>query len=372
MRFLIFAALSTLLLILAGCNHSDDCAQTEVAPAPGRHSSFDVRHELKVQIPTGARRLRIWFVLPQETPVQSVADLKIETPYPYRITYDSEGNRMLYIETVDPALNSVVVLTTFSLMRYEESSDISPLKSRPLSEQERAKFARYLGPNRNIVMNDRIAELSKQIVGNEKNSIHAARKLYDWELANVNYWVKDPATKKASPVGSSEYCLSTKTGNCSDFNSLWTALARSQGIPTRIVYGSFFKSELDGQDVDQSYHCWIEFYAQGAGWIPHDVAVANIYYGDITLTKDNQTLVARSTGDGYHGPDPKKVDYYFGNIDERRVAWSQGRDLTLNPRQDGDPINAMIKAYVEIDGKAVLENKETGWSRKLTYREKKN
>jgi hypothetical protein len=63
------------------------------------------------------------------------------------------------------------------------------------------------------------------------------------------------------------------------------------------------------------------------------------------------------------------VDYYFGNIDERRVTWSRGRDLTLSPKQDAGPVNALAKAYVEIDGKTAAE--KDVWTRKLTFRETK-
>jgi transglutaminase-like putative cysteine protease len=181
--------------------------------------------------------------------------------------------------------------------------------------------------------------------------------------------VKDPANKKASPVGSTEYCLTTKTGNCTDFHSLWTSLARASGIPTRMVYGSFFKAELDGQDADQSYHCWPEFYAPNIGWVPHDVAVADIFAGDFQTTPENEKLVRLTTGDGYHGPDKTKVDYYFGNIDERRVTWSRGRDLVLKPKPDAGLVNALAKGYVEVDGKVHPE--KTGWIRKLTFRERK-
>ena len=69
-----------------------------------------------------------------------------------------------------------------------------------------------------------------------------------------------------------------------------------------------------------------------------------------------------------------KVDYYFGNLDERRVTWSSGRDLALSPAQAGAPVNALPKAYVEVDGKLLPEGKAdspSGWMRKLTYREKK-
>jgi Transglutaminase-like superfamily len=181
--------------------------------------------------------------------------------------------------------------------------------------------------------------------------------------------VKDPKNKKASPVGSTTYCLTFRTGNCTDFESLWTSLARAKGIPSRIVYGSFFKPDLNGNDLDQSYHCWATFYAPGLGWVPHDVSVADMYVGEIVATPDNEVLMRRTTADGMFGADPAKVEYYFGNLDERRMVWSIGRDLILSPKQEGEPVNAMAKAYVEIDGKMHPEG--TGWVRKLTYRERR-
>src|SRR5262249_5352784 len=36
------------------------------------------------------------------------------------------------------------------------------------------------------------------IVAGENNPVKAARKLYGWTLANVDYWVKDPEHKAAS------------------------------------------------------------------------------------------------------------------------------------------------------------------------------
>jgi hypothetical protein len=71
-----------------------------------------------------------------------------------------------------------------------------------------------------------------------------------------------------------------------------------------------------------------------------------------------------TTATGYRGVDPAKVDYYFGNLDERRVAWSTGRDLMLQPPQEAGPVNAMAKMYVEADGRP-----HPDWTRQLTYRE---
>jgi len=340
-----------------------------VALAAPRSATFEVRHELKVTVPEGAKRIRIWFAMPQDDPLQQVKSFKVEAPIPHRVTTDSEGNEAVYLELAEPQLKEFNVIETFTLSRREQISGVDARNARPLSADKRAELAPFLAANHHVIIDDRIRNLATEIVGNERNPVLAARKLYDWELANIDYWVKDPKNKKASPVGSSEYCLTTKTGNCTDFHSLWTSLARANGIPPRLVYGSFFKKELDGQDADQSYHCWPEFYVSDIGWVPHDVAVADIFAGDFQSNADNEKLVRLTTADGYTGADKTKVDYYFGNLDERRVTWSRGRDLTLSPKQDGGSVNALAKAYVEVDGKVAPE-KEV-WTRKLTFKEKK-
>lgn len=333
-----------------------------------RSATFDVRHELKVMVPDGAKRVRVWFALPQDDPTQSVSDFRVEAPYPYRVERDSEGNKVLYLEAANPREKEFTVLETFKVTRSELRGDVDADKAKPLTDADRARFQRYLQANKYVVIDDDIRLLADQIVGDERNPVLQARKLYDWVLHNVDYWVKDPKTKKASPVGSTSYCLIFRTGNCTDFESLWTSLARAKGIPARIVYGSFFKPDLDAKDVDQSYHCWAEFYVPGLGWVSHDVAVADLYVGDFQTNADNELLVRRTTGDGTYGADPARVDYYFGNLDERRMTWSVGRDLNLSPKQDGEPVNALAKAYVEIDGKVHPEVK--GWVRKLTFRER--
>src|ERR1041384_2659148 len=95
--------------------------------------------------------------------------------------------------------------------------------------------------------------------------------------------------------------------------------------------------------------------------------MADIFRGDFPTTKENEVLVRRATPEGYRGPEPDRVSYYFGNLEDRRVTFSRGRDLEMDPPQAGPPVNALIKAYVEADGKPLAEKE--GWTRKLTYRE---
>lgn len=68
----------------------------------------------------------------------------------------------------------------------------------------------------------------------------------------------------------------------------------------------------------------IAAFAAGIGWIPVDASEA--------------------------AKDPSRREYFFGALDENRVEFSRGRDLVLNPPQQGEPLNYFIFPYAEIDG----------------------
>jgi transglutaminase-like putative cysteine protease len=333
------------------------------AAAPA-HASFQAENAFVVKVPAGADKIRIWFAVPQQTGAAQVSDFSVDAPYPVQYDRDSWGNKVGYIEVDKPSGQDIDITEHFKLNTTETLNTLDPSKTRPLTDAERNALQHYLLPSSYVVINPQIKALAAQITGGETNPILAARKLYDWTLQHVTYWVEYPDRMKASEVGSTNFCLATKSGNCTDFHSLFSSLAMADGIPTRIVYGSLLTPTLDGVPVDASYHCWIEFYAPHYGWVPLDVALADIYGKEFPLTDKNHVLVERTTATGYHGLDKSKIDYYFGNLDDRRFTWSTGRDLMMQPPQDDGPVNSLPMAYVEVDGKTYA-----GWTRKLTYKE---
>jgi transglutaminase-like putative cysteine protease len=334
--------------------------------APPKHASFHVSNVLTVKVPKGAKTVRVWFAVPQEDGYSIVRNFNVNVAGDYGIQYDRDswGNRVGYMDLENPPGDQVLLKEEFDLVRTEARNTINASETRPLTGQERSALAAYLQPTTHVIVNDEIRKLAASIAGGESNPVLAARKLYDWTYKNVNYWVKNPDHLKASPVGSSEYCLRSRTGNCTDFHSLFASLAISSGIPVRMVYGSLLKPTLNGMEVDASYHCWIQFFAPRLGWLPLDASLANIYWENIPLNAKNEKLVELTTSTGYHGANKDKVEYYFGNLDERRVVWSMGRDLIMQPPQDDGPVNSLPKIYVEIDGKQSAD-----WTRQFTYKE---
>ncbi|MEE9392567.1 MAG: transglutaminase-like domain-containing protein [Planctomycetota bacterium] len=347
------------------------CASSSGEPSKsssGLKGIYLANHDFTIDVPEGTDRLQAWFAMPSDVdPYQSISRWKVDAPYPTRVVRDTRGNNFLYMEALRPSSGELTVKTSFKIVREEVGLSIDPALTRPHTAAERARFATDLRPSSQIVIDDDVRSMATQAVGMETNPILVSRRLYDAVLDHVEYHVKDPnpdsaKTMSSSGTGSSRYAFEKCTGNCTDFHSLYAALSRSQGIPTRAVYGSFFKGPLDGRDEDQSYHCWIEFHAPNIGWIPLDVAVADIFAPDFHANEHSRKRAILTVANGYGGPDPRMVDYYFGNIDERRVVWHRGRDLVMkDPPQSGAPLLWNPKAYVELDGKASKAG------RKLTY-----
>lgn len=358
-RSLLVLVLPTLL---AACSSSDS------GESAVRRGTFEAQHRFEVAVPEGSTNVRLWLPIPAKSdPDQRVLFLDVDSPVAHRTVTDTVGNEFLYVEANNLKPGPLVVTTRFGIERSEVRRSVDPAMTRPLTAEETQKFSADLQSTSQSVINDDVRAMAARAVGNERNPVRVGRLLYDAILNHVEYHVKDPKpdsqkTMQATGTGSSLKTYETCTGNCTDFHSLYAALTRSVGIPTREVYGSFFKGPLDGQDKDQSYHCWIEIYAPQIGWIPLDVAVGDLFVSDFRANEYSMPRVILTTADGYTGPDPYMVDYYYGNIEERRVVWHRGRDLVLNPRQAGAPLLWNATGYAEADGKPLKV------ARKLTYR----
>lgn len=212
---------------------------------PPRQASFHIRNVFTIKAHRGARTVRLWFAVPQEDNYSVVRNLHVTGEYAVRFERDSADNRVGYVQIQNPALQQITLEEEFDLTRTEVRNTFGPSDTRPLTDQERAALSAYLLPTTYVVVNEEMKKLAASITGGETNPVVAARKLYDWTYKNVNYWVKDPDHLKASPVGSAEYCLRTKTGNCTDFHSLFASLRHL--LRYSYAHGLWFSAEADSE-----------------------------------------------------------------------------------------------------------------------------
>jgi transglutaminase-like putative cysteine protease len=280
-------------------------------------------------LPSGAKRAEVWIPLPSDTPYQEIRDLKISSPVPVTLGKDSVGNAVAHFVLEDAASlggKETDVRVTYRIRRAEvrvplaRATSVVPGKVPPEVEA-------YLGENRMIPLTPRVRRLAAELSAGRRDVVEKAQAFYSYLVENGTYDKTTPGWGK----GDSERFCNLKKGNCTDFHSAFMALARAEGIPVRFVIGFPLKPESAGTVT--GYHCWAEFWAEGAGWIPIDAS------------------------DAAKSRDKEKKRYLFGNLDPDRFEISRGRDLTLSPKQKGEPINFFIYPYVEVDGKPFAETK---------------
>jgi len=291
-----------------------------------KHRDFIFDYELVIKdIPSEASEVKIWIPFPAEKSYQIIEDEIEGSKWLSSTTYDRKyRNKILYYTIKNPKDSSIKVSMRYKIKRYEYShKPAAYVQQEALSDVE---LNNYLLPSRLVTISPQVKELASGITQGKDTTIDKARAIYDYVFKNVSY----DKTIPGWGWGDTERVCLLKSGNCTDFHSLFISLARASGIPAKFVMGVLLPKKNKGSL--KSYHCWAEFYAEGFGWIPIDISEA--------------------------WKDKSKYEYHFGTIDENRVEFTQGRDIVLEPPQKNTPLNYFIYPYVEIDGK-VFENVDT-------------
>ncbi len=162
----------------------------------------------------------------------------------------------------------VVIKTTSKLVQEEEAPTL------PLSTDA---LAQALTSTVFCQSDDAdIAALARKIVGEEKNSWRAAKKIAEWINLNLtpNYDVGFASAKEI---------LENREGDCSEHAVLFVALCRAVGLPARAAIGVMYA------DGFFAYHMWPEVYvgdwvSLDPKWLARDEDSGD-YYTDATHIK---------------------------------------------------------------------------------------
>lgn len=264
-------------------------------------------------VPAGSK-VRIWIPIATNNEHQTVEFLGAVVPTPLQINKDPKyGNSIGYLETTMEKSGKLEFTTSYNVVRRE--AKLHGAKD-ALTEQEKKLF---LSANSLVPIDGQPLELIKE-TQLPADPLAASRLIYDVVENYMNY----DKSKPGYGNGDSVWACNSKTGNCTDFHSLFISLARSRAIPARFEIG--FPLSPDKQEgTVRGYHCWAWFHAMGKGWAPVDISEAD--------------------------KNPEMKDYYFGRLTADRVAFSTGRDIELVPASNSGPLNYFIYPHIEVDGK---------------------
>jgi transglutaminase-like putative cysteine protease len=302
------------------------CASTG-RDAGGAREERAVRFEVQatVRVPSEAAKARIWVPLPSTQDCQVITNLRIDAGIPYRETRDSlYGNRMAYFEVSPPIPAEIPIRISFDARRLETSSQ--------REDCVEALRACLLREDRLVAIDGEVALRAAAATRDAMTPREAARGIYDSVLAAVDYDKSGTGWGR----GDTRYVCEVGKGNCTDFHALFIGMARARGIPASFEIGvSLPATGREGEIA--GYHCWAWFEESPGVWTPVDASEAD--------------------------KDPSRREYFFGTLCCNRIAFTRGRDITLEPAQSADPLNYFIFPYVEVDGRPDV----AGVERKLRF-----
>jgi transglutaminase-like putative cysteine protease len=282
-----------------------------------RHFTFHYGFTVK-NLPAG-KKVRIWIPAAQSDPFQEVKILAAKGDLPVRKTRESKyGNEIFFAETGSATQPELRFEIEYDVVRHERVA-LNPAAHLVVTTLTNKERQQDLQPDALVPVTGLPADLAAKVTQGKTQPLDKARAIYDYVFTTMRY----DKTGTGWGHGDVLYACDAKKGNCTDFHSLFIAMARSQGIPARFEIGFPLPPDKHSAEI-AGYHCWADFYIDGKGWIPVDISEAWKHQ--------------------------EKRDYFFGSHDVNRVQFSMGRDLRLSPPQKGKPLNYFVYPYVEVDG----------------------
>jgi transglutaminase-like putative cysteine protease len=291
-------------------------SQTSAPPS----RSFTLTETIHIApVSASSAELRVWIPLPYEESSQGSSNAKITGLSHWKMYIEPEYlNRYVYATIPVTSLDHTTeIKASFHVQRFEHQAAIANVVDVP--EVPLAELRRLTQSDRLVPIDGEIADIAQQQTGYATLALDKAQKVYDYMIAAMKCSGGSGELSAADTLST----LHAMKGDSADFASLFVALARSSGVPSRFEAGFILPTDAhSGTLVDE--HAWAQIHVAGTGWVPVDP---------------------------YDGANNKNErHFYFGGVDANRVEIFAGRDIHLYPPQKGAPLNYFMKAYAELDG----------------------
>ncbi len=173
---------------------------------------------------------------------------EVEASQPYKLIEDGHGNEQMafLIENMPPYANRTITVSV-SVNLSEQGNRLDIIQDDSFLGDD--KFVGLSDPDLQRVASRLQADAPKD----------TAEKIYRWITSNIkkSSYVKDD-------LGAPQ-ALKSKSGDCTEFMYLFSALARANGIPTRNMAGFVARENRVLRPAD--YHNWNEAYIDGEWYL---------------------------------------------------------------------------------------------------------
>jgi transglutaminase-like putative cysteine protease len=282
----------------------------EVSGKPGTKTfrqkrSYTIHYSVDIKINEAASPNTLYLWIPQ--PAVSAAQRNIQLLSRNVDPYVENYRRTSLYKMNNLASNSEVRINlSWQVEVYAVETVMRPQAIR--QEANSPASAIYTQSSSLIPSDDtRIKNQAGVLTGRERNPYLKAQRIYEW-LISGNMIRETPPEDGANTVTEDIIAaLEAKQADPHTAALLYCALLRAAGVPSQPVSGV-----LINRDRQTSRHCWVEFWIDGFGWIPVDPALG------------------AGAGPPSFTTQPNRAAFYFGNLDNQRIAFSRGQ-TTLSP-----------------------------------------
>ena len=143
----------------------------------------------------------------------------------------------------------------------------------PITNPELAPFLKATGEFTSD--NQRVITQAREIAGDDKDAWSVARKLGEWTFKNLEW----KSVARAAAVDT----LATREADCSEFSQLYVSMARSLGLPARMVSGLAYSGNSFGG------HAWVEVWV--GEWVELDPTWGTDFVDATHIRNDTSALV---------------------------------------------------------------------------------
>jgi transglutaminase-like putative cysteine protease len=274
------------------------------------------------ELPPGTKTVDVWIPIPPTNDRQTIKLLNEKELAGGRFTKEKTFGNQLYYRRFDvaDAKTPMKVELVYDVEVHEATVAAAKELIATSAAVPAGEFAPYLRETTMIPIKGRITDLARTIKLPDGEPLQAGRAIYDHLVNTMVYNYLAPGAGKGNAV----WACDSKTGDCTDFHSVFIGVCRWRGIPADHVFGLPLPPEKTEGDAKHC-HCWAQFWVADVGWVPVDASRANKF--------------------------PNDKDYYFGTLGSTWVTLAHGRDIVLEPRQQGEPLNMLHGPVAEVDGK---------------------
>ncbi len=190
---------------------------------------------------------------------------------------------------------------TFKVMENVTEGKYAPIYTAEENVVLADEFQPFLRPSDyvNYSKDSDCVKKAAELAAKAEDALGVVSAVYAYITENVDYDYQKAATVQTGYLPDVDETLATGKGICFDYASLTAAMLRSQGIPTKMVFG-----DVSPDDV---YHAWNMFYTEETGWVTVKFQVSADSWNRLDLTFSAGGADTSFVGDGTNYTD---MSYY--------------------------------------------------------------